>query len=167
MKAIILLVVGLVTAGTGFIVYFATNSAHTATATSAAASVGIDLGMTMLLPSIICWAVGGMLTLFGVIGLLGGLARNGELKEIAAGGLQTGARITFVDRNYTLLLNNRPVYSIVEYVFRDNMGREIVRRADNIKTDKVIRAGWQVGSMIQVRYLAQNPYKSGIMFAEI
>ena len=167
MKAIILLVVGIITAGAGFIVYFATNSAKTVTATSAAASVGIDLGLTMLLPSIICWAVGGMLALFGIIGLLGGVARNGELKEIAAGGVQTGARITFLDRNYTLLLNNRPVYSIVEYVFRDTMGREVVRRADNIKTEQVIRSGWQVGSMIQVRYLPQNPYKSGILSAEL
>ena len=167
MKALIFLVTGLITVGVGFVVFFATNNAGTASATSAAASVGIDLGLTMLLPSIICWAVGGLLLLLGVFGLLGGMARNTELKEIAAGGVQANARITFLDRNYTLLLNNRPVYSIVEYVFRDNMGREIVRRADNIKTDQVIRAGWQVGSMIQVRYLPQNPYKSGIMFAEI
>jgi hypothetical protein len=167
MKALIFLVTGLITVGVGFIVFFATHNASTTSATSAAASVGIDLGMTMILPSIICWGVGGLLTLFGIFGLLGGMARNTELKEIAAGGVQANAQITFLDRNYTLLLNNRPVYSIVEYVFRDNMGREIVRRADNIKTDQVIRAGWQVGSMIQVRYLPQNPYKSGIMFAEI
>lgn len=167
MKALILLVTGLITVGAGFVVYFATNNASTATATSAAASVGIDLGMTMILPSIICWGVGGLLTLFGIVGLLGGMARNTELKEIAVGGVQANARITFLDRNYTLLLNNRPIYSIVEYVFRDNMGREIIRRADNIKTDQVIRAGWQVGSMIQVRYLPQNPSKSGIMFAEL
>lgn len=167
MKAVIFLVVGIVTIAVGTIVYFATNNAGGAYAQSAAASVGVNLGLTMLIPSIVCWALGGMFTLFGIIGLLGGAARQGDLKEIAASGIQAPARITYLDRNYTLLLNNRPVYSIVEYVFRDTLGREFVRRADNIKTDTVIRQGWQVGSNIQVRYLPANPMKSGILYTEL
>ncbi len=164
MKAIILLITGISIIVVGFIVYFSTSNSG---AQGAAASVGVNLGLTLLLPSIICWAVGGLLTIGGIINLIGGVARHGELKEIAASGLQTGARITFLDRNYTLLLNNRPVYMIVEYVFRDSLGQEFIRRTENIKTDLVIRMGWQVGSNIQVCYLPQNPFKSGIMFSEL
>jgi len=120
-----------------------------------------------MLPSIICWATGGGLTLWGALLLMQGGARRGDLQQIAAAGIETGAVITYVDRNYSLLLNNRPIYSIVEYRYRDGMGREFVNRADNVKTDLVIRNNWQVGSPIKVRYLPANPTKSGIMFAEV
>ena len=44
MKALIFLVTGLITVGVGFVVYFATHNASTATATSTAASVGFQKG---------------------------------------------------------------------------------------------------------------------------
>ncbi|HEX2915959.1 MAG TPA: DUF3592 domain-containing protein [Chloroflexia bacterium] len=164
MKAIIYLVVGIITVAVGFIVFFTLNGSGAA---SAASSVGINLTGTLLIPSITCWAIGGIMVIFGILGLLQGKARQGELQQIAATGVETGGIITFLDRNYSLLINNRPVYSVIEYRYRDGMGREFVKRADNIKTDVVIRSGWQVGSQVRVRYLPQDPTKCGLMFAEV
>jgi len=164
LKGMVLVGSGLLLVVIGFITFFTVSSSG---AGSAAASVGINLGATLMLPSIICWATGGGLTLWGALLLMQGGARRGDLQQIAAAGIETGAVITYVDRNYSLLLNNRPIYSIVEYRYRDGMGREFVNRADNVKTDLVIRNNWQVGSPIKVRYLPANPTKSGIMFAEV
>jgi hypothetical protein len=164
MVAIILLIIGSVLVSVGFVTFFTIGRSG---AQSAANSFGIDLGGTLLLPSLIPWIIGGLLILWAVVLLFMGKARQKELKEIAASGIDTAGIITFLDRNYAVLINNRPVYSIVEYRFRDNHGREWANRAGNIDTELVIRTGWQVGSPIRVRYMPSDPTKSAIVGVEL
>lgn len=164
MLGIILLVMGSIIVTTGFVAFFSINNSG---ASSAASGFGIDLGGMLLLPSLIPWIIGGLLMLWGIALLVMGRVRNKELKEIAYGGVNAEGIITFVDRNYSVLINNRPVYSIVEYRFRDQHGREWANRAGNIDTEFVIRSGWQVGSHIQVRYMPNDPTKSAIAAAEL
>jgi branched-subunit amino acid ABC-type transport system permease component len=163
MIGVIFIAVGLIMVGTGFWIYFAFNNS----VQKANASFGLDLSQYILLPTIIMWVIGGLLILWGIITLLRSRARMDDLKLIAANGVDTTGIVTYLDRNYSVLVNNRPIYSIVEYRYQDQMGREFVQRANTLKTELIIRSGLQVGSPIKVRYLAADPAKSGIVGIEI
>ncbi len=164
MIGIIFLVVGLGLVGMGFYTFFTISGSGAA---ESAASFGMNLGGTLLLPSILLWVIGGMMVLAGVVSLMKGKARQGELRQIAAVGMEADGIVTFVDRNYSVLVNNRPVYSVVEYRYKDMMGREFVGRASNLNTDFVIRSGWRVGTPIKVRFMPDDPTKSAIVAAEL
>ena len=111
--------------------------------------------------------VGGVLGLFGVIfvviGVVGigrGAVRRRTQKAIATSGKITEAEVTFVDKNYHMLVNNKPLYSIVEYKYRDSSGNEYVGKANNVNSDQVIRRQIGVGSRIQIRYSEDDPSQS-------
>ena len=57
-------------------------------------------------------------------------------------------------------MNNRPIYSIVEYKYQDEFGNEYVNRVENVKTDEVIRNKVEVGSTIRIKYLPEDPGQS-------
>lgn len=107
--------------------------------------------------------VGGLMAFFGLIGLLRGRRSSQNTKRVLAEGVDSTGRITFVDRNYSVQVNNRPIYSIVEYTYTDGLGTEYVNRITNANTEQVIRSGWQVGSTISIRYLQDDPSQSAIV----
>lgn len=151
----------------GFVVHSALSSGAASMQGSLGGAAGAEVGMAMALPSMILWGVGGLLLLLGVplfgLGLMQSAARRNEMQQIMTSGVEGQAAITFLDRNWSVRINGQPIYSIVEYRFQDSSGREFVRRVDDIKSEIAIRSGWQVGSQIRIRYLAQDPSKSGIM----
>lgn len=163
MIGVIFIAAGLLMVGTGLWIFFAFNSS----VQSASSSFGLNLSQYVLLPAIIMWVIGGLLILWGIISLVRGQARKEDLKLVAANGVDTTGVVTFLDRNYAVLVNNRPIYSVVEYRYRDQVGREFVHRANTLKTELVIRSGLQVGTPVKVRYLASDPSKSGILGLEI
>ena len=83
--------------------------------------------------------------------------------------LQTGidaqATVTFVDKNYSFLVNNKPIYSIVEYEYVDKNGVKHTRRIDNLNSDLVIRKKIEVGNTIKIRY-SQTDYSQSIMLID-
>ena len=72
-------------------------------------------------------------------------------------GVPTEGTVTFLDKNYGLLVNNKPIYSIVEFKFRDGNGQERVARKNNVSSDLAIRLKLEVGSKVQVKYMNDNP----------
>jgi hypothetical protein len=164
MVAIILLIVGIVMVVVGTVTFFSFRNSGVGSVSN---SFGYNFDGLLLLPSLIPWLIGGLLILWAIVLLIKGKARREELRQIAATGTDAEGYITFVDRNYSVLVNNRPIYSIVEYRFRDYNGHEFVNRADNLDTNFVLRSGWQVGSSIRVRYLPKDPTKSAIVAAEL
>jgi len=117
--------------------------------------------------------MGGVFVLFLIITfiVLAALRRFGGSKKdqekkiyIAQNGVETTATVTFVDKNFRLLVNQTPIYSIVEYKYQDNMGREHVRRIDNINSELVVRNKIEVNNTIKIRYLQEDPSQSVIMF---
>ena len=82
---------------------------------------------------------------------------------ISATGVLAEATVTFVDRNYRILVNEQPVYSIVEYKFLDTSGTERVFRAETVDAETVIRNQIQVGSTLNVKYLADDPSENILM----
>ena len=120
-----------------------------------------------ILKSIIQYGVSGLLTLLGVIftlvglkGLIRGSKTSKVNAQIVQNGIETDATVTFADKNYSLLVNHKPIYSIVEYKYKDNSGSEHVRRIDNVPSDLVIRNNIVVGANIKVKYLQEDPKRS-------
>jgi hypothetical protein len=166
MKGLALLFAGAVCTAVGFLVWFQINAGAMRVRTHGAARA-LDPGLAASLPLIILWSVGGLLILLGGLAVIRGRARQAESNRILASGVEAAGAITFLDRNWTLRVNGQPVYSIVEYRFHDATGREFVRRIDEVPSEAAIRAGWQVGSQVKVRYLPEDPSKSMVMFARV
>ena len=80
--------------------------------------------------------------------------------EIMETGISTTAQVTFVDRNYRVLINNRPVYSIVEYVYQDDLGNKYSKRIDRVSSEAVIRNQIAVGSTVDIKYSSTDPSQS-------
>jgi hypothetical protein len=93
--------------------------------------------------------------------IISGRSKAKKLKALAekifALGVPAEGTITFVDKNYSLLVNNKPIYSIVEFKFRDGSGTERVSRKNNVESDLVIRLKLEVGSKVNIKYLNENP----------
>ncbi|HUU06731.1 MAG TPA: DUF3592 domain-containing protein [Patescibacteria group bacterium] len=78
-------------------------------------------------------------------------------EKIFAMGVPAEATITFIDKNYGMLVNNKPIYSIVEFKFRDSSGSERVGRKNNVSSDLAIRLKFEVGAKVQIKYMNENP----------
>jgi len=114
--------------------------------------------------SINMFVFGGLGLVFMIIGailFIRGRARAKKNKALAekifAMGVPAEATVTFIDKNYGLLVNNKPIYSIVEFKFRDGSGMERVGRKNNVSSDLAIRLKLEVGSKVQIKYLNEDP----------
>lgn len=158
MRSIIFLIMGLIFIGTGVFVYFVIGTAFADMPSMfGEMQTLLQYGMGGLFAGI-----GAILTLSGLIGAIRGAKRSKLDSHIAQTGVERGATVTFVDRNYALLVNNRPVYSIVEYSYQDELGNEYANRIENISTDYVIRNKVEVGKRIRIKYLPAEPAQSVI-----
>ena len=107
--------------------------------------------------------IGALMSFFGVISLFRGGRASNQTKKVLQEGIEGQGTITFVDRNYSVRINGSPIYSIIEYSYMDSMGNQYTNRINNANTEFVIRAGWQPGIRIPIKYLSENPEKSAII----
>jgi hypothetical protein len=137
--------------------------------------IGGSLSMASLMApgagiSVIFIIVGGLMAVIGLVLIVTGRATARKQKAKAMLIYQTGvaaeATVTFVDRNYRILVNNRPVYSIVEFKFRDTSGVEHVERKETVQSDLVIRNQIEVGSIVNIKFLAEDPSQNILMLAD-
>lgn len=110
---------------------------------------------------------GALITVFSIPSTWRGLALRRLKPKILSEGSQATATITFLDRNYSFLVNNRPVYSIIEYRYTDLYGQPYTQTITNASTETVIRMDLSVGSEIPIRYLPDDPAKSLIVWDQI
>jgi hypothetical protein len=158
MRSIIWLIAGLIFIGVGVFVYFVIGTAFAdMPSTFGELQTLLQYGIGGLFAGI-----GAIMTLGGLIGAMRGAKRSKLDSHIAQTGVETEATVTFADKNYSLLVNNRPVYSIVEYTYRDELGNEYANRIENISTDYVIRNRVEVGNKIRIKYLPAEPGQSVI-----
>ena len=78
-------------------------------------------------------------------------------------GIAAEGTVTFADKNYSLLMNKKPVYSIVEYTYVDQSGKQHTRRVETIPSDYVIRNKIEVGGKVAVKYAVEDPGQSTIL----
>lgn len=105
---------------------------------------------------------GGALTYAGLKERRRVVAQAEHLKMV---GVETEGTITFLDRNYSMLVNNRPIYSIIEYTFEDSWGNQHTGRVDDFPSDTAIRSKLEVGSTVRVKYLRDDPTQSTVLTA--
>lgn len=161
MVGIILIVMGVIFIGAGI---FASGSiGGMMGSVPAVASQTMQFSQNIFLFAFV--GVGALLVFFGLISLLRSRKSSQLTQLVMANGVPGQGKITFVDRNYGLLVNNRPVYSIVEYTYSDGLGNQYSNRVNNANSDYVIRAGWQVGTSVPIKYLTEDPSKSTIVMA--
>ena len=165
MKSRIFLFVGIILIGVGLIVFFSLNGAKMNVHGPGFQTVSAET--EQLANVIIRYGVPGLLSGLGLIFLIAGFVGMGKagnqnkmMKAALQYGTETEGTITFVDKNYTLLVNKNPIYSIVEYKYLDMNGTEHVRRIDNFNSEFVIRHNIQVGNKIKVKYLPNDPSQS-------
>jgi hypothetical protein len=110
--------------------------------------------------------VGGLGLIFvlgGVYGMVRGSQQAKRNQYLTQNGIAAEGTVTFVDKNYYTLVNNRPIYSIVEYTYLDKAGNQHTRRVDNLSSDVVIRNQVQVGGKVTIKYSQENPGESVIL----
>jgi hypothetical protein len=158
MRSCLFLVMGIIFIGVGIFVYYIVGTSF--------ADLPSDLGLGEA-QALLQYGMGGLfvgigaiMTLGGLIGMARGAKKAGLDKRIAQTGTETEATVTFVDKNYSMLVNNRPIYSIVEYQYQDEFGNEHTNRIENVSTDAVIRNKVEVGSKIRIKYLPEDPGQS-------
>lgn len=112
-------------------------------------------------------SIGGFLGGLGLLFIVGGMRAKSrhakqqkQIAHIMQTGIATEAKVLFVDKNYAILMNKKPIYSIVEYTYQDNTGRQHTRRVETLPSDMVIRKQIQVGGMIPIKYAIEDSSQS-------
>ncbi|HYG50513.1 MAG TPA: DUF3592 domain-containing protein [Flavobacteriales bacterium] len=158
-KGRIFLFVGVILLAVGVIVYFAIAS-----------KIETDGGTRNLPPwgkALLLYGVSGLLAGLGLIFMVAGFKANARAKEmeklyhhILQTGVSAEGSVTFVDKNYSIRVNKVPIYSIVEYTYKDRSGKQHTSRIDTFSSEQVIRKQIQVGGTIQIKYATENPAQS-------
>jgi hypothetical protein len=154
----VVLFAGLILLAVGIVVYFAIG---TVTHYNGNQVMGDGLRMTLQL------SIGGFLALLGILLIIGAMkaksrndAQQKQNMHILQTGMSTEGTVTFVDKNYAVKINRVPIYSIVEYVYKDNSGNQHTRRISNLSSELVIRKKIEVGAKIPVKYAVEDSSKS-------
>lgn len=160
----ILLFLGLVLTGTGAFVYYMIGNTNSTIMVNGVRDNSAET------KEIVQYSVGGGLAalglLFIVIGLISRIKtakQNKQILHIMKTGIAAEGTVTFVDKNYAILVNKRPIYSILEYTYQDGSGIEYMRRIDNIPSDFVIRKNIQVGTKVAIKYASEDSSQSTIL----
>ena len=105
--------------------------------------------------------VGAVIFAIGVLMLIFGLIRGKKKRQLAMDIFQRGTlvkgTVTFVDKDYSMLVNNKPIFSIVEFTFQDSAGNTHTARKTGVNSDLVIRNKIEVGGQVAAKYLPENP----------
>ncbi len=114
--------------------------------------------------------IGLIIFLIGVLLLVTSLTKAKKKRALAMliyeRGVPAEGTVTFVDKNYSILLNQKPIYSIIEFKFRDSSGTERVARKTDVNSDLVIRLKLEVGSKVQVKYLNEDWQKNILLLPD-
>jgi hypothetical protein len=128
------------------------------------------LSSTQLMPQLVFAGVGFAIWLLGmifvVIGLIGSKKKKVPAKKIFEMGVKTEATITFFEKNYGTLIKNKPLYSFVEFTFRDKSGIEHTGCKSNVNLDLAVRLNLKVGGKVQIRYLKGNPAQNVLILPD-
>ncbi len=154
--AIVLGLLGLFLVLFGAIFFFAGSGLSVASALFAGTLAGSPLMQRAIFAGF-GFGIGLLGMVFLAVGLVKGQWRPGLAERILEAGFVADATITYLDKNYGLIVDDRPVYSIVEFTFRDSSGGEHKGRKSKVDTDLAARLDLRVGGTVRVKYLRDAP----------
>ncbi len=114
-------------------------------------------------PGVVTLPIGTFLVIFG---LVRSRKKKDAVEDLVKYGVGAKARVTFVDKNFRLLVNQAPIYSIVEFEFRDDKGNLFTGRKDNVNSELVIRNKIEVGSEVDIKYMPGDPSINGLLLVD-
>lgn len=164
MKNAVFLFVGIILIGTGLVVYYVLGLDSTKIVVNGQRSTSADTR------AILQYSVGGGIAALGLIFFAAGIRgrarskkQQEQIQHIMKTGIEAEGTVTFVDKNYSMLVNKKPVYSIIEYTYTDRTGQQHMRRVETVPSDYVIRRNIQVGGKVAVKYATENYSQSTIL----
>lgn len=160
----VLVFVGLFLVGVGALVYYILGQGN---ATIIVNGVRDNSVGTM---TIVQYSVGGGMAGLGLLFIVMGLIARGravkqqkQIQHIVQTGIPAEGTVTFVDKNYSIRVNKRPVYCFLEYTYQDSSGNQYTRRIDTMPSDFVIRNNIQVGTKVAIKYASEDASQSAIL----
>lgn len=160
----VLLFIGIVLMGVGAIVYYALGHGDMNIVVNGVRDNSAETR------NILQYSIGGGLAFLGLLFVVFGLIGRGraaktqkQIMHIMQTGIPAEGTVTFADKNYSILINKKPVYSIVEYTYQDGSGKQYTRRVETIPSDYVIRNKIQVGAKVPVKYASEDASQSTIL----
>jgi hypothetical protein len=117
-------------------------------------------------PGTVALLLGIILLIFGLRALKKKRKAKTVILDALQHGVDTKGRVTFVDKNYAITLNERPLFSIVEFEFTDNYGHVFTGRKDQVDSDLVIRNKVEVGGEVDVRYVPEDPSINALLLPD-
>jgi hypothetical protein len=117
-------------------------------------------------PGAITLPLGIILLIIGLVGLKKKRKAKTAMLEALEHGVDVKGRVTFVDKNYAITMNERPLYSIVEFEFSDDYGHVFTGRKDKVDSELVIRNKIEVGSEVDIRYVPEDPSINALLLRD-
>lgn len=124
---------------------------------------GMSFPSIQFVPGPVLFVIGALML---VRGIFRARAVKGAIQKVVQQGVAARGSVTFVDKNYRLLVNQKPIYSIVEFTFRDAAGNMRTGRKEDVDSDLVIRNRIEVGSEIDLKYLPDNPDETILLLSD-
>ncbi len=116
------------------------------------------------------WGVSGFLGLLGLLFLLVGIkaairgaSDKKRMLRIMQTGIESEGTVTYFDRNFSILVQQNPIYAIIEYTWQDDRGRTHMRRVETFPAELAIRNQVQVGVKIRIKVDRDDPSQSVIV----
>lgn len=156
--------VGLILAGVGALVYYILGHSNSTIIVNGVRDNSAET------KEMLQYSLGGGLAGLGLLFIVMGLRalsktakQRKQVMHILQTGIAVEGTVTFVDKNYGILVNKTPIYSFLEYTYQDASGKQHIRRVDTIPSDFVIRKNIQVGSKVAIKYASEDSSQSTIL----
>jgi len=149
MKSLVLLFVGFVLLTIGLIIFATMDSPELNT-------LKYSLGLGLI-------GLGGLFLLMGIVIIIRSAKQMKKKIHIFNSGVETEGEVIYADKNYARLVNNTPIFSIVEYTYQDSSGNKYTRRVNSMSSEFVIRNQIGIGTAIAIKYEPEEPSKSVIL----
>lgn len=117
-------------------------------------------------PGVVALLLGILLLIFGLRALKKKKKAKIAMLDALKHGVDAKARVTFVDKNYYITMNERPLFSIVEFEFTDDYGHVFTGRKDQVDSDLVIRNKVEVGSEVDIKYVPEDPSINALLLPD-
>ena len=111
---------------------------------------------------LVLFALGGILSLVGLVLLVCGVRRTARLRRVLREGMPATARITEMKHNIAYRLNGRYVYFVVRYEYEDHLHKRREGKDSLVHKRHIEGPGLTPGSEIPVKFLPYAPDQSAL-----
>jgi serine/threonine protein kinase len=120
----------------------------------------INIGFEDFVAFIVFPILGVVFSAVGFGSLYYTLKRISKHNYIKKHGLETEAGVKFLERDYSIKVNGRPIYFVCGYTFTDDKGNIHYKKVNYLHEDKVMELDIRPMDTIKIKYLPDSPNDS-------